>query len=211
MTLDSRSFYRALVPSETTSDLTLRERNKLAAQRHVQDVAVGLFREHGYAAVTVEAIARAAGVGAATVYRYFGSKEGIVSWNESIQRLQHGGLDFTGSEPPARVLRRTFVETIPDGYRETRDLDRVKALYDVPEIFGISAVNDHRSTVALIETLNEQCPQLEPIAATTLAYTAVAALDAALYQWQLHDGARPLGQLVADAFDAIEQQWSDAS
>ncbi len=81
----------------------------------------------------------------------------------------------------------------------------------MPEIFGISAVNDHRSTVALIETLNEQCPQLEPIAATTLAYTAVAALDAALYQWQLHDGARPLGQLVADAFDAIEQQWSDAS
>lgn len=199
------------MPIQTTSTLSLRERNKLAAQRDVQDVALQLFRERGYADVTVETIAGVAGVSAATVYRYFGSKEGIVSWNESIERLLHSRLDLSSVEPPARALRRVLIETVPEGYREERDLNRMKALNDVPEIFGISAVNDHRSTVALIETLTEQCPQLDAIAATALAYTAVAALDAALYQWQLQDGEVALDDLVREAFDAIEHQWCAAS
>jgi AcrR family transcriptional regulator len=57
--------------------MTLRQRNRLAAVRAVQATAVALFDERGYHAVTVEDIAREAGVSQSTFYRYFGTKEGI--------------------------------------------------------------------------------------------------------------------------------------
>src|SRR6187397_1953102 len=37
-----------------------------------------LFAEHGYAATTVESIAQAAGVSAATIYKSYGGKAGLV-------------------------------------------------------------------------------------------------------------------------------------
>lgn len=57
--------------------LTLRQRNRLAAMQHIQSIAMDLFDERGYQAVTVEDIAEAAGVSASTFYRYFGTKEGV--------------------------------------------------------------------------------------------------------------------------------------
>ncbi|MCK2215711.1 TetR/AcrR family transcriptional regulator [Actinomadura sp. ATCC 31491] len=57
--------------------LTLRERNRLAAVHHIITTAMDLFDEHGYAEVTVERIAAAAGVSPRTFYRYFGTKEGL--------------------------------------------------------------------------------------------------------------------------------------
>ncbi|MEL4503595.1 TetR family transcriptional regulator [Luteococcus sp. H138] len=56
----------------------LRERKKAATMRAVQQQAVALFRERGFDAVTVEQVAEAAEVSPSTIYRYFGTKEGLV-------------------------------------------------------------------------------------------------------------------------------------
>jgi len=61
----------------------LRERKRLASMRHVQRVALELFQRRGYQAVTIEAIAKAAEVGAASIFRYFGTKDCIVIWDEA--------------------------------------------------------------------------------------------------------------------------------
>lgn len=45
----------------------------------ILDAALGLFAERGFHGTAVPAIAKAAEVGAGTVYRYFDSKEGIVN------------------------------------------------------------------------------------------------------------------------------------
>lgn len=39
---------------------------------------MSLFEEHGYDAVTMDAIAARAGVGRTTLFRLFGSKEGLI-------------------------------------------------------------------------------------------------------------------------------------
>lgn len=62
--------------------LGLRERKKLKTMRHIQEVALNLFDEHGYAAVTIERIAAEAEVSPSSIYRYFGTKEQLVLYDE---------------------------------------------------------------------------------------------------------------------------------
>ena len=59
-----------------------RSRRKNEAMRAVQSAALRLFSKRGFAEVTVEEIAAEAGVGPATVYRNFGSKERVLLWDE---------------------------------------------------------------------------------------------------------------------------------
>ncbi|SDU27823.1 TetR/AcrR family transcriptional regulator [Jiangella alkaliphila] len=66
----------------TMRPLGLRERKKLKAMRHIQEVALDLFDRDGYAHVTIERIAAEAEVSPSSVYRYFGTKEMVILWDE---------------------------------------------------------------------------------------------------------------------------------
>jgi AcrR family transcriptional regulator len=61
-------------------------RDRLRAK--VEGVALELFREHGFDAVTVEQIASQAGVAPTTFYRYFGTKDGAL-FAYQARWLQH--------------------------------------------------------------------------------------------------------------------------
>ena len=60
----------------------LRQRKKQAAMRHIQHTAFALFEEKGFDNVTVEQVAEAADVSQSSIYRYFGTKEGLVFRDE---------------------------------------------------------------------------------------------------------------------------------
>jgi AcrR family transcriptional regulator len=55
-----------------------RERRREQSRASVEQAALALFRAQGYDAVTVEEISAAAGIGPATFYRYFGTKDGVL-------------------------------------------------------------------------------------------------------------------------------------
>ncbi len=59
-------------------ELGLRERKKLEMRLLLRDVAIRLFAERGFDAVTVADIAAAASVSEKTVFNYFGTKEDLV-------------------------------------------------------------------------------------------------------------------------------------
>ena len=50
--------------------------------RHIQHTAFALFEEKGFDNVTVEQVAEAADVSQSSIYRYFGTKEGLVFRDE---------------------------------------------------------------------------------------------------------------------------------
>ncbi|GMQ86595.1 MAG: hypothetical protein BMS9Abin07_2180 [Acidimicrobiia bacterium] len=62
--------------------VTLRQQKKRETFLRIQDQAFRLAETAGFTAITVEDIAAAARVSASTVYRYFGTKEGIFLWDE---------------------------------------------------------------------------------------------------------------------------------
>jgi AcrR family transcriptional regulator len=71
-----------------------------------------LFARAGYVAVQMDEVARAAGVGKPTLYRYFGSKEELFLevFGEALQELQQrievqGEQDLTPSASLARTIR----------------------------------------------------------------------------------------------------------
>lgn len=106
----------------------LRQQKKQAAMRHIQHVALTLFARDGFTKVTVEQIAAAAAVSPSSIYRYFGSKEGLVLHDEyddvflgivladlraghSVLAALHRGLAAIGQahfqQDRAEVLART--------------------------------------------------------------------------------------------------------
>ncbi|QNE45403.1 TetR family transcriptional regulator (plasmid) [Frigoribacterium sp. NBH87] len=82
-----------------------------ASRETVEQVALSLMLRDGYDAVTVDAIAAAAGIGRTTFFRYFGSKPGVIwapfdatieSLKESL-RAQQPGVDPLGAVQVAVV------------------------------------------------------------------------------------------------------------
>lgn len=62
---------------------SLRERKKLQTHAHLQQQALRLFEEQGYAATTTLQIAEAAGVSIGTLFRYFPTKEDLVLYDHT--------------------------------------------------------------------------------------------------------------------------------
>lgn len=69
----------------------LRERKAARIREEISRVAIGLFCERGFDAVTMTEIAEAAEVGRATLFAYFPAKEALV-------------LDRVGEDDPCRVI-----------------------------------------------------------------------------------------------------------
>src|SRR4051812_41480898 len=65
------------VKGERTYDGSGRQERARRQRRAALEIARGRFLEQGYAATTVESIAGAAGVSAATVYKSYGGKAGL--------------------------------------------------------------------------------------------------------------------------------------
>ncbi len=66
--------------------MDLRARSRWQTMQRVQSVALDLFEQHGYEAVSVADIAREAEVAERTIYRHFGSKERLVTADELDDR-----------------------------------------------------------------------------------------------------------------------------
>src|SRR6185295_12552880 len=86
----------------------LRSRQKLARREAMLAAASQLFDRQGYARTTFEQIAAASNMGVATVYKYFGSKEGVVKalLTPDLERILENGQRIIARPPldPARAV-----------------------------------------------------------------------------------------------------------
>ncbi|MFB4273215.1 TetR family transcriptional regulator [Nonomuraea sp. GTA35] len=88
------------------SDSGLRERKKAKTREAILREAFRLFHERGYNATTVEQIAAAAEVSPATFFRYFPTKEHLVTLDRFPPLVEALAAQPPG--PPVAVLRGAF-------------------------------------------------------------------------------------------------------
>jgi AcrR family transcriptional regulator len=98
-----------------TDGTTLRLARRLTAPQaerrdRLRDAARELASEGGYAAVTIRAVADRAGVGLATVYRYFSSKDHLIA--EVHGAASRELIDELTTQPPAGASKVERVEAV---------------------------------------------------------------------------------------------------
>ncbi len=114
----------------------MRERKKAKTRAAIQQHALRLFREQGYAATTVEQIAEAAEVSPSTFFRYFPSKEDVVLYDE-LDPLLAAAFDTQPAElSPIQAMRgalRTVFERLP-AEELAQVWERARLTVGVPEL-----------------------------------------------------------------------------
>ena len=194
----------------------LRERKKEQTRQRIAAVALRLFTERGFDAVTVNEIAEAAEVAKATLFAYFPTKESLVLHGV-------GGDDLAGiaaRRPPGQ----SFLEALRAHYRALAAaqlpaaelgalITRVRVIWDSPALQG--AAND-----LLYQQRQELARVLAGEYGETAARLMAAQVAASLltlqesYFQRLLDGTSPrdanraLAQDAELAFDLLERGLS---
>jgi AcrR family transcriptional regulator len=147
----------------------------------VAATAIALFGERGYDAVSMDDIARAAGIGRRTLFRHFASKAELI-WDgfAPVLRARGEALQGAASAPPFDALAHATLaglDALPD-LAATRTRLRVIAAH--PELIAFGSGRMHTGSLELVEHLRAR--GLDPLAARLLAdgFT-VAVLDAYLH------------------------------
>ena len=149
---------------------------------HVQEIAVGLFVEHGFDAVSIEQIAEAAEVSPSTIYRYFGTKEGLVIRDEYddpfLTVLSHyltQGEDLAGAFTAAldSIWEEHFV------VEEASTRARMHLWLDVPSVRAASylIIDEHIDDIARVLATTDRWSFSEArIIVSGIVWSFVAAL-----------------------------------
>jgi len=182
-----------------------RARRRLEAMRRVQEVALGLFEERGYAGVTVEEIATRAEVGAATVYRNFGTKERLVLWDEYDPMLLSAISERLGALGPLEATREGLIASLDEVYGEDREriLRRARLIEETPPLEAAMAADRTALARALTGVFLAKRACRSELEAEVLAGAIAGLLDAAVRHWLRKQGRTPLRDVLQSAFDCL--------
>ncbi|MGW3120639.1 TetR/AcrR family transcriptional regulator [Streptomyces sp. NPDC001107] len=136
----------------------LRERKKQRMYQDVSEIAIRLFLERGFDAVSVAEIAAAAEISKPTLFRYFPAKEDLVLHRIADHEAEAARV-VAGGPTPLAALRRHFLDGLERGDPVTglNDHPQVLAfhslLYGTPALVARVYAYQQRSEAALAEVL----------------------------------------------------------
>ena len=119
-------------------ELGLRERKKLRTRQLIAETARRMFAEHGFDAVPVTAIARAAEVSEATVYNYFPVKEDLVY--QGMEAFEDELLASVRDRPAGESIVTAFARFVlrSRGFLGAPDEDSARFLIAVSKMIAAS-------------------------------------------------------------------------
>jgi AcrR family transcriptional regulator len=172
------------MPSANTGSLRDRRRAELLSQ--IQEAAHQLFAERGFAAVTTEDIAAAAGISISTYFRHAPTKEDLL-----VAPVRQAAAEVVASfstrpsdESAAEALIHLFVENTRD--RTNQDLDYwQQAILTAPHLLSESAwisENDDRQFIELVAARMgvDAATDIRP---SLLVHTGFATAQFVLQRW----------------------------
>ncbi|MET9013420.1 TetR family transcriptional regulator [Streptomyces olivaceoviridis] len=188
-------------------EMGLRERKKQRMYQDVSDIAVRLFLERGFDAVSVAEVAAAAGISKPTLFRYFPAKEDLVLHRIADHETEAARV-VTGEADPVDALRRHFLAGLErrDPVTGLNDHPGVLAfhrlLYGTPSLVARAYAHQERSEAALAEALGGDLAA-RLAAAQIIAVQRVLALE----NWRRIAAGEPVAEVAPDAVTAAEQAF----
>ncbi len=169
----------------------LREQRTELVKRQVEEVALRLFEERGFAAVTVDEIVAETEISARTFYRYFPSKEDLlqVRIDRRSRMLEDLLADRPAHEPPLESIRHAVIDQIAT---EDQELLRrwISAIASTPLVLrgvlgGIQMKPNRVVADFLASRMEGESDSLVPV---MLAAAVGGILQAALTNWFVAGG-----------------------
>jgi AcrR family transcriptional regulator len=116
--------------------LSLRERKKARTRAAIQQHALRLFKEQGYAATTIEQIAEAVEISPSTFFRYFPNKEDVVMYDDLDPLLIAAFEAQPPERSPVEALRGALHAVFLSLSEPELDqqLERARLIIGVPEL-----------------------------------------------------------------------------
>jgi AcrR family transcriptional regulator len=201
--LSNDSYYQIMIRMEPG----LRQRKRLQTMLRAQDAAYRLARVHGYEDTTIEAVAAAAEVSPATIYRHFGDKVNLFVW-DPLEPSVFAEIYIDPNKSPMAAVREGYAALLAQELpiSESELLERVQFIFSHPQLrTGYEA-----SVGAYREALGDALRRAgfdDPLVIDVVAAAVVAASVAAIDRWQRQNGQPSLDVLLNRAFDALDEHW----
>lgn len=175
--------------------------------RTIQERALDLFDERGFHAVTIDQVATAAEVSPSTVYRLFGTKEGLLVADEFDTMSEDALEELLDVDDPvgsllAAVLR--YEETPGETARR-----RVRYFFEEPSVRTAAGANLDRAGQRIAPLLVRS--GMSELQARVAANALVFGYFGALEQWHLDGGTKAIAAYVEEGLAPLRDLWRSGS
>jgi len=181
-------------------------RRRSTTPHHITDVAIDMFTARGFAEVSVDDVAHAAGISRRTLFRYYASKNAI-PWGDFDNHLAHlrDLLDNIDSDVrlgdalrAALLAFNTFDESETARHRQ-----RMRVILQTAELqaYSMTMYAGWREVIAGFVARRLDCKTTD-LLPQTVAWTMLGVALSAYEHW-LSDESVPLPTALGNAFDAV--------
>jgi AcrR family transcriptional regulator len=184
----------------------LREQRLETVLAEVERVALRLFDERGFASITVEDIASAAGISVRTFYRYFPTKEDVlqVRLRREARTLRAALEERPPDESPVRSLRVAFAQVV--ALEDPVHVGRwIRVIAGTPSVLaGVMGAIQLISNAAIRDFFASRLGVPEDSMAPWIwAAAAGGAIQAAYIRWHLQGG--DLNRIISEGLELLER------
>lgn len=187
----------------------LRARKRVALIRHIQAVALDLFDANGFDKVTVEEVASAAEVSASSLYRYFGTKEGLILHDEHDEPMVAAVVRHLADHDALDAVLLAVEEMGEEHFVRDADLTlrRLPYLVNVPSVRAAGHLAVDQLVRRLADVLAEpgRRPARTAVEARAVAGAVLWGLIGSLLAWYESGAGTPMLTAVRAGLSALDQ------
>ena len=190
-------------------DLSLQERKQELVRGELASAAWDLFGKKGYESTTVAEIAEAAGVSRRTFFRYYASKEEVLTetTDELAEAMLAAMAERPRDEPPLVAIQHALVPVLESRLVATGRSRTIIRLLRESRTLRRAMLERHALMEERLATLLADRLGADPTKDSTpalLAFVARAMMDTAFNVWY-DQGRNDIAGLVAELFAILAQ------
>lgn len=192
-----------------TSELSLQERKQELVRSELASAAWDLFGKKGYESTTVAQIAAAAGVSRRTFFRYYASKEDVLTAtsDDLAEAMLAAMAGRPRDEPPLVSIERALVPVLEGQLKAAHRFRTIIRLLRESRTLRRAMLERHALMEERLATLLADRLGADPTkdsAPALLAFVARAMMDTAFNVWY-DQGRKDIAGLVAELFATLAE------